>query len=372
MDNIFPMVRPDVPKLDQWEKYLGDIYNSNHFSNGGNVWKTLNRRLEILFPARKVVSIANNTVGQISVLDALQARGKKVLVSNFTFPATLQAVIHSGGIPVICDVNAESGEISVHNVEEAIKEHGRIDFVLYTRIFGQRLDMTNLETFLASKNIPLVIDAAAGLPTNPIEYSDSIEVFSFHATKAFSVGEAGAIVGPEAKIKKIWEACNFGFQGASVFSDGINSKMDEFTAARAIAMLENFEDISKKRQEFVKKVYSGLEDHVELSTISNDGSWAWSLYPIKFKNTRDLEMFSEITQNSGLTGKKYYSPSMLTGYKGTAEILYVSNLKNSEIWANNTYCLPVYAQYSGEDIQKIQEIVNTAILNIGCGQHKNS
>ena len=364
MDYIFPMVRPDVPKMDQWGKYLDDIYDSNHFSNGGNVWRALNSKIENLFPGRKVVAVANNTVGQISVLDALQARGKKILVSNFTFPATLQAVIHSGGIPVICDVSSESGEITIENVEEAIREHGRIDLVLYTRIFGQRVDITQLESFLDSKSIPLVIDAAAGFPTSPVKYSDTVEVFSFHATKAFSVGEAGAIVGPEVKIKQIWEACNFGFKGVEVFSDGINSKMDEFTAARALAMFESFEGISKRRQEFVKKVYANLENQDNLSTISNDGSWAWSLYPIKFKNDRDLEIFSESTRKAGLTGKKYYSPSMLTGYVGSAEKLFVSNLEHSENWATNTYCLPVYAQYNDQEIKQIQQIVNSAISNL--------
>ena len=361
MEPIFPLVRPDVPKLARWQHYLDAIYSSNQFSNSGSIWRTLNIQLETLFPGRKVVSVGNNTVGQISVLDALQVRGKKVLISNYTFPATLQAVIHAGAIPVIADVDFDSGEMSVETVDAAISEHGEIDLVLYTRIFGQRLDVKPLEIYLQKKEIPLVIDAAAGLPTGPVPYSESIEVFSFHATKAFSVGEGGAIVGPESQINSIWEACNFGIRDIDSFSDGINSKMDEFTAARSLAMLESFNLVAQRRSDFVKDAYLEIEGHKSIQTISNDGTWAWSLFPIRFIDESSLSRFSSSTRSLGLSGKKYYAPSMSKGYRGSATFLTSSKLKNSENWTNTTYCLPVYAQYDSDEIKEIKKIIASAL-----------
>jgi len=364
MEPIFPLVRPDVPKLASWQQYLDIIYKSNQFSNSGSVWKTLNVRLETLFPGRRVVAVGNNTVGQISVLDALRVRGKRVLISNYTFPATLQAVIHAGAIPVIADVNFSSGEIGIENVEAAIREHGVIDLVLYTRIFGQRLDVKQLELYLQKNGIPLVIDAAAGLPTSPTAYSESIEIFSFHATKAFSVGEGGAIVGPESQINSIWEACNFGIRDVDSFSEGINSKMDEFTAARSLAMLDDFNLVAKRRSEFVKDAYLEIENHKSIQTISNDGTWAWSLFPIRFVDDESLIRFSSFTRNLGLSGKKYYSPSMSKGYRGSATLLMSSELKNSENWTNTTYCLPVYAQYSSGEVNEIRKIITSALQDL--------
>jgi dTDP-4-amino-4,6-dideoxygalactose transaminase len=361
MEPIFPLVRPDIPKPTEWEHLLGDIYSSNQFSNGGPTWKTLNTRLENLFPGRKVVAVGNNTIGQISVLDALQVRGQRVLISNYTFPATLQAVIHAGGIPVIADVDSETGEIGIQNVQDAIQEYGDVSLVLYTRIFGQRLDISSLETYLQAKGIPLVVDAAAGLPTKPVRNSETIEVFSFHATKAFSVGEGGAIVGPEELINAIWESCNFGIRDTNSFGDGINSKMDEFTAARSLAMLEIFSHLSTQRLEFAKAAYAEIMNRSDVKVISNDGSWAWSLFPTRFADIESLNKFSSATKNLGLTGKKYYAPSMAKGYRGSAQVLVMPNLENSENWATQTYCLPVYAKYSDEEVVKIREIINSAL-----------
>jgi dTDP-4-amino-4,6-dideoxygalactose transaminase len=361
MEPTFPLVRPDVPKLAKWQHLLDDIYSSNQFSNGGPTWKTLNIQLENLFPGRRVVSVGNNTVGQISVLDALQVRGKRVLISNYTFPATLQAVIHAGAIPVIADVDFNSGEMSVESVDAAIREHGEIELVLYTRIFGQRLDVKPLEIYLQKKGILLVIDAAAGLPTRPTPYSETIEVFSFHATKAFSVGEGGAIVGPESKINSIWEACNFGIRDIDSFGEGINSKMDEFTAARSLAMLEDFNCVAQRRFDFVKDAYSEIENHKDIQTIFNDGTWAWSLFPVRFADNESLRRFSASTRTLGLSGKKYYAPSMSRGYRGSATLLISSELKNSESWTNNTYCLPVYGQYKSSEIQEIKTIITSAL-----------
>lgn len=357
---LFPLVRPDVPSMRKWKKDIASVYKSNQFSNGGDAWKRLNTKLEQYFPGRKVVAIGNNTIGQISVLDALQIRGKKVIVSNYTFPATLQAVIHSGGIPVIVDVEAHTGEIGIASIERARREFGDISFVLYTRIFGQRNPIQDFEKYLQSKDITLVIDAAAGLPTKPVANSKVIEVFSFHATKAFSVGEGGAIVGPPGKIEQIWKACNFGIQNGNVFSDGLNSKMDEFTSVRALAMLENFSTISERRQEFVNFVYKDLQKKSDIQILGNDGSWAWSLFPIKFSSVSELEKFAEITTTAGLAGKKYYSPSMSQGYAGSAKVLVTEDLTNSEVWANQTYCLPVYAKYKSKELVAIRNIVKRA------------
>ena len=364
MEPTYPLVRPDVPKLETWQRYLDGIYSSNQFSNGGSNWKSLNARLETLFPGRKVISVGNNTVGQISVLDALQVRGKKIVISNYTFPATLQAVIHAGAIPVIADVDFNSGEMSIESVDAAIREHGKVDLVLYTRIFGQRIDVKPLEEFLLARNIPLVIDAAAGLPTIPAEHSESIEVFSFHATKAFSVGEGGAIVGPESQVNAIWEACNFGIRDIDSFGDGINSKMDEFTAARSLAMLEEFNTVARRRFDFVQDVYSQIQNHRNLQTISNDGTWAWSLFPVRFFDEDHLSRFSASTRKLGLNGKKYYAPSMSKGYKGSATLLISSELRNSESWTNNTYCLPVYAKYDLKEIKEIKEIISSALQDL--------
>lgn len=364
MDRFFPLVRPDVPKPSEWLYRLDDVYGSNQFSNGGSTWENLNVRLETLFPGRNVVSVGNNTIGQISVLDALQVRGKRVLISNYTFPATLQAVIHAGAIPVIADVDFDTGEIGIENIEDAIQEFGKIDLVLYTRIFGQRLDVKPLEVYLQEKGIPLVIDAAAGLPTIPTEYSESIEVFSFHATKAFSVGEGGAIVGPKSQMNSIWEACNFGIRDVDSFAEGINSKMDEFTAARSLAMFENFNLVAKKRSDFVNETYSEILNNERLRTISNDGTWAWSLFPVGFLDGKSLERFSTSTRTLGLAGKKYYAPSMSHGYRGSANLLICSKLKNSENWTATTYCLPVYAQYDLDEVKEIKTIVTSALQDL--------
>jgi dTDP-4-amino-4,6-dideoxygalactose transaminase len=364
VEPIFPLVRPDVPHPAEWLHLLDDVYKSNQFSNGGSIWKTLNVRLETLFPGRKVVSVGNNTIGQISVLDALQVRGKRVLISNYTFPATLQAVVHAGAIPVITDVDFNTGEIGIENVENAIQEFGDIHLVLYTRIFGQRLDVKPLEVYLQEKGIPLVIDAAAGLPTRPAKYSDSVEVFSFHATKAFSVGEGGAIVGPKEQICSIWEACNFGIRDIDSFGEGINSKMDEFTAARSLAMLESFNLVAKRRSDFVEEAYLEALNHKSIRTISNDGTWAWSLFPIRFVDGESLRRFSASTRTLGLSGKKYYTPSMSKGYRGSANLLISSELKNSESWTNTTYCLPVYAQYNLGEVREIKTIINSALQEL--------
>jgi len=48
-----------------------------------------------------------------AVLTALNVRGRYVILPDFTFPATLHAVIAAGGKPLICDVSLETGELDL-------------------------------------------------------------------------------------------------------------------------------------------------------------------------------------------------------------------------------------------------------------------
>jgi dTDP-4-amino-4,6-dideoxygalactose transaminase len=140
--------------------------------------------------------------------------------------------------------------------------------------------------------------------------------------------------------------------------------MDEFTAARSLAMLEEFSTVAKRRFDFAQDAYSQIQNHRNLQTISNDGTWAWSLFPIRFSDEDSLRRFAASTRSLGLAGKKYYAPSMSKGYKGSATLLISSRLGNSESWTNNTYCLPVYAKYDLEEIKEINGIISSALQDL--------
>jgi dTDP-4-amino-4,6-dideoxygalactose transaminase len=362
MGRNFPLVRPDVPKYRAWRRFIKKSFNAGVYSNCGPVWQQLSRETELMFPGRKTAGVANNTVGLIAVLLSLKVKNQNVILSNYTFAATLQAAILAGANPILCDVDPETWEISVETLDREIKRFGKPKVVIHTRVFGQRLPITHLAEYCKAQGIILIVDSAAAFPSPkfPVASLDALEVFSFHATKVMAIGEGGLLVGKLDEIEKALRATNFGITGKNSFSDGLNAKMDEFAAARALASLRSLESIRKKRENFVENAYFDLRDSAHLKRLSPAKNHLWSLFPVKFKHEADLELFKACCDNSGLQTKRYYSPSISLGYEGAVNLSRGTDLLVSNELAKTVLCLPVYSKYRNRELKKIRSIVQSA------------
>lgn len=359
----FPLIRPDVPETKTWLSKLTGAYERKHFSNAGEIWKELNEAVVQQTGVEAAVGIANNTVGQVAALHAIDVQDQLVFISNFTFPATLQAVHMAGGIPVACDADSENWEISLDSIKESMSKFGKPKAVLATRIFGRRLNHYGMINFLKSEGIDLIFDAAAAFPISKIDQDMTClnEVYSLHATKAFGIGEGGIITGPKSFVEKAWQHSNFGFsENHEEFLDGNNAKMDEFAAARAIAALDILNQTSASRKKFVHEVYSEIFDGSQIKHIDVNSDQLWSLFPIKFKNKKELTQFSQYLLSKNILSKKYYSPSMSTGYRGRRRLVCADDLSISESLAQQVLCLPVYSEYTQDEVEYIRKAVMEA------------
>jgi dTDP-4-amino-4,6-dideoxygalactose transaminase len=347
--------------MGTWKKRTKRAFRNGMFSNGGENWNELNSLTETFFPGRKAIGVANNTVGQIAALQALNVKDSLVFLSNFTFAATLQAVLQAGGIPIVCDCDSTTWELSEETIKAGINQYGKPKVVLLTRVFGKRDDLTSISSFLKREGIILLLDSAAAFPSSKVVDSNLNEVFSLHATKAFGVGEGGIVVGEPNFVEETWRRCNFGLSTNQKFMDGSNAKMDEFTAARAISGIENYAKICEKRRKFVQLTYGELETNQEIKILENKRESIWSLFPIRFHSENQLLRFKEVSIKLGLTGKRYYWPSIVDGYIGDYPIRRVDNLVESQFASKLIYCLPVYSKFTRKETVHISEIMQVAL-----------
>ena len=57
-----------------------------------------------------------------TVFECLDIKGKEVIVADYTYPASAEAIILAGGIPVLADVDLESMNITADILEESYNE----------------------------------------------------------------------------------------------------------------------------------------------------------------------------------------------------------------------------------------------------------
>ena len=344
----FPYLRPVLPQPEKWVPYLKESYDQHYFSNFGPLASKFQDSLaeQYLNETYEATVVASNTLGMQAVLTALNVRGRYVILPDFTFPATLHAIIAAGGKPLICDVSSETGELDLQSVSQALSRYKDVAAIIHVRCFGFVQDVTSLKALCKTEDIALVIDAAAALakPKDQIFGSkyEEIEVFSLHATKVFAVGEGGFIAAPEAFSSRLRSAINFGFQSDRSFKDGTNAKMDEFRAAIGLSMLDHVEEIVSHRQHHAALYRAFFQNRDGFKGFDVPDHSSWPCFPICVdKGVRDKIV--KTLSDHNIEVKIYYRPGLIDGYQGRYPIEALE-VETSQALQNTIICLPIYSE----------------------------
>lgn len=229
-----PVMRPSFPPTSNYLPRLEDVRKSGIYSNYGPQVKELELRFANRFRVNSgQVAVLSNATAALTGLVHLVKPATTWIVPTWTFSASALAVAQGGGRISFADVGFESHRVPDH-------EWTHSETALITLPFGTGIP----ETWIAQKQYPRVIDAAASLAT-VTDLSrlpeDSSIVFSLHATKYLGIGEGAVVVsGSEAVIDELRAWTNFGFSGSNESTIiGTNAKMSEFQAVIAHCVLDS-------------------------------------------------------------------------------------------------------------------------------------
>lgn len=257
-----PFIRPSFPGAAELADDFEDIVDANWYTNFGPKERQFASAIrEYLGSELHVATFANATFALIAALSAAigpGARDRYILMPSFTFVAVAQAAVWAGYKPWFIDIDPETWQASAPEAESILRCHrDQIAGILLPNAFGVgNPHIDAWEELAAEWHLPMLLDSAAGFGS---AYSDrerlggrgNCEVFSFHATKPFAIGEGGALVSRDQRL--IEEArifADFGFNGPRLCTRiGINGKMQEFCAAIGLRQLIGFDERLASRRE---------------------------------------------------------------------------------------------------------------------------
>lgn len=312
MDRI-QLLKPDIPPVDEILPYLRQIDASRWYTNFGPLVNRLEQRLAGAFgvPVPSVVTTSSCTLGLELSLAALGlAPGARVLVPALTFVATAAAVLRAGCVPVLGDVDEQTWLMDPAIAHAALARRD-FDCVMPVSTFGCRQPADAWDRFTRTTGIPVVIDAAGAFGNQEIGELTAA-VFSFHATKAFGIGEGGLVAArSQAWVEQVRRLSNFGIDLSAGVSTmvGTNAKMSEYHAAVGLAALDRWPDRKARRQHLVSVYGAALRMHcpqVCLQARPDDGSYTIMqlLLPVGVRS-------SEVAARLGMRGietRAWYQP----------------------------------------------------------------
>ncbi len=233
---------------------LAATVDSGWLTNGPRVVEFEDALRKIL-GTRHVVACSSGTAAlQMAVLACGVGPGDEVIVPDFTFPATANAVEHSGAKAVLVDIDPETLNLDLKRAERAVT--GRTRAILPVHQFGRPMDLGALRDLAARRGLSLIEDAACALgatwgPTR-CGTAGIAGCFSFHPRKIITTGEGGALVtdddGVASRCRQLRNHGALPGPAADYALCGFNFRLSDVNAALGLSQLERLELLIESRR----------------------------------------------------------------------------------------------------------------------------
>jgi dTDP-4-amino-4,6-dideoxygalactose transaminase len=201
----------------------------------------------------------------LSMLAAGIGRGDEVITTPMTFCASVNAILHAGGTPVLADIEQDTMNIDPREVERKITP--RTKAIMPVHFAGRPCNMDALQALAAKHGLKVIEDCAHAIET---EYRGrkagtigEFGCFSFYVTKNVVTGEGGLvlareesdasrikILGLHGMSKDAWKRFgDDGYKHYQVVECGFKYNMMDLQAAIGIHQLRRVEPYWQRRQQ---------------------------------------------------------------------------------------------------------------------------
>lgn len=365
MQQTVPAARVDfLPEDRQWiADRIQEVLASGQLTLG-RYGTALEERFAARCGVAHAVAVASGTAALEIILRALDVEGKDVLVPANTFFATVAAVVHAGGRPVLLDTDAESFGTAPEEVERRLTPNTAGVVVVHIGGIVSRR-MPELKALAQRQGIWLVEDAAhahgsslGGVCAGAFGVAGA---FSFYPTKVMTAGEGGMIVTNDERLAA--EARIYRDQGKADFTQnthvrlGYNWRLSEPHAIIGLKHLERLDGMIAARQR-IARIYNDALDRfaglvplaVPRGGVSN--YYKYVVVPQKAMDRQALKAALRERHGVSLSGEVYEVP---IHKQPVFERWADGPLPHAEDVCARHVCLPVFASMTGEQAYQVIE-----------------
>lgn len=324
-----PVVRlqhPELPEPAAVLAYYERSREAGFYSNGGPCARLLAERLEAYVGGEvHAVPVANCTVGLMATLRAAcgapDGTRRLVLTPSYTFTATACAIEWAGFETAFVDVEPEGWHLAPAALEAALEHHaGQVAGVLACATFGTAPTRAQRAAWRAAcerHDVPLLVDSAPGFGAldehgHRLGGVGDTEIFSFHATKPFAIGEGGLVLTPDPDLAaRITRLVNFGLRPGTRSSDeiGFNAKLSELHAATALAMLDGFDDVLARRRRSAQALRGALRG-TPLTYQHGASRSTWQIFHVLAATPADRDACVRRAEEHGIEVRTMHDPPL--------------------------------------------------------------
>ncbi|MFH1313418.1 MAG: DegT/DnrJ/EryC1/StrS family aminotransferase [Candidatus Eisenbacteria bacterium] len=192
---------------------------------------------------------------QCAVMSIGIGKGDQVVLPDFTFPATANAVVCAGATPVLADIDPVTFNLDPESVIAEITPATRA--IMPVDLFGLPSDLDSITTICAERELLLVEDSACALGASykgrRCGSFGEVSAISFHPRKIVTTGEGGMVLTDRSDAADtVRRLRNHGIDvsdgGARFVLAGYNMRMNEMEACLGVTQMANIDDMVQDRR----------------------------------------------------------------------------------------------------------------------------
>lgn len=318
--------------------------------------------------------------------------GDEVITVAAGFPTTVTPIIQNGLVPVFVDVEIETCNIKISEIQKALTEKTKAIMIAHT--LGNAFELDEIAAFCKKNNLFLIEDCCDAVGTTfngkMVGTFGDLATVSFYPAHHMTMGEGGAVLTSNPLLQRIatsfrdWgrdcycepgsdNTCGrrfsqqhgdlpYGYDHKYVYGHlGYNLKVTDMQAAVGVAQLKKLPMFIEKRKSNFKKIYEGLkifEEYIYLPIATKNADPSWFGFPITVKEN-DSFTKNELTlylESKRILTRQLFAGNM-TKQPAFKNVNYriVGNLENTDYIMRNTLFIGVFPGISDEMINFIIE-----------------
>ena len=358
----FMVLQPDIG--EQEISNVLECVTSGWISSQGRFIGVFEKVFSDFLGGGHAIAVSNGTVAlQLALTTLGIGRGDEVVVPNFTFGASINAIIHSGATPVLADVDPETWTIDLDELKRSITPKTKA--VMPVHIYGQPAQIDEIMEMAAKKGILVIEDCAEALgatyKNRRVGLDGDATCFSFFANKSITTGEGGMVVFKNAEMA----------QRARVLRDhgmnpqqrywhdyaGFNFRMTNMQAAVGVAQMGRVEELLSQKKAIFQAYDSLLSKHQGVTLLPKN-QWSensYWLYTV-ILNGYESAVRDQLIANLGYRGidarPGFYPMHQMDPYREFGH----GNYPVSSYLSANSVSLPSSFGLSNEEVPHISEI----------------
>ncbi|MFC2071740.1 DegT/DnrJ/EryC1/StrS family aminotransferase [Chloroflexota bacterium] len=336
---------------------------------------------------KHAIAVSSCTAALEIALRYFDVKGKEVIIPTNTFIASSNAVIYSGGIPILADIKADT--LCIDPLDLAKRITPETKGVIIVHIAGLPCpEIEEIREICREKCLFLIEDAAhahgATINDQKTGSLGDAGCFSFYPTKVMTTSTGGMITTDDADLAEYAISLRHHGVGQKLRNVAVGDNltiehlgndwlMDEISALLGIHKLRNLEANVRRRNEIAQMYAQGLmnfEEGVKLFTVPPHITHSYYKYPILLSRNIDKQEFViRMKTDCGISlGSAYDPPCHLQPVYQKMFGFRSGMFPTAEVTLTKVVCLPMYQQMTNQEVNYVLQSIRSILP--GCQMNR--